>query len=157
MEPTTSFAQLAARRLGKPVIAGAYEKGLLPGRRFDLITVNQVLEHVLDPIGFLRDLRSELAPGGMVYLEVPHIADIGHLPASHDRFLMQHLWFFSTASLTNVCRLAGFEPIAVEKQFTLRERNNAVMLMKPAAAGATVELAKDDPAAIRALSRLSAH
>ncbi|MNC95890.1 hypothetical protein D3C83_131150 [compost metagenome] len=87
---------------------------------------------------------------------MPHIADIGHLPASHDRFLMQHLWFFSTASLTNVCRLAGFEPIAVEQEFTIRERNNAVMLMKPAAAGTKVELAKDDPTAIRAMSRLAA-
>lgn len=154
VEPTLTFAALAARRLGKPVIGGVYQPGLFPGRRFDLITVNQVLEHLLDPIGFLKDLRSELAPGGLIYLEVPHIADIGHLPATHDRFLMQHLWFFSETSLTNVCRIAGYEPIAVEKELTIRDRNNAVLLMKPAAAGAKVELAHDDPAAIRAMSRL---
>jgi SAM-dependent methyltransferase len=131
-----------------------FQRDLFPGRHFDLITVNQVLEHVLDPIGFLKDLRSGLAPGGMIYLEVPHIADIGHLPPTHDRFLMQHLWFFSTASLTNVCRIAGYEPVAVEQELTLRDRNNAVMLMKPAAAGTKVELTREDPAAIRAINRL---
>jgi len=157
VEPTTAFAQLAARRLGQPVIAGAYKPGLFPGRKFDLVTVNQVLEHLFDPIGFLKSLRLELAEGGAVYLEVPHIADIGHLPPTHDRFLMQHLWFFSTASLTNVCRLAGYEPVAIEKQHTLRDRNNAVMLMRPVSTGkGKPELLKEDPAAIRAMSRLTA-
>lgn len=155
VEPTAAFAALARRRLGKPVVTGGYRPGLFKDQSFDLITVNQVLEHVVDPVAFLRDLRKDLADGGAIYLEVPEISDIGHLPPDHDRFRMQHLWFFSEASLTNVCRKAGYEMIAAERQITVRQRHNQVVLIRPAAAaGGGSELLRDDPARILSISRL---
>lgn len=40
--------------------------------RFDLVIANDVLEHVREPAGFLRNLRDWLAPGGAAYLEIPN-------------------------------------------------------------------------------------
>jgi 2-polyprenyl-3-methyl-5-hydroxy-6-metoxy-1,4-benzoquinol methylase len=40
--------------------------------RFDIITCNDVIEHVLDPPQAIRNLSDMLAPGGMVYFEIPN-------------------------------------------------------------------------------------
>jgi 2-polyprenyl-3-methyl-5-hydroxy-6-metoxy-1,4-benzoquinol methylase len=44
---------------------------------FDLITANDVLEHVEDPAGTIRHIARLLAPGGAAYLEIPN----GEFPA----------------------------------------------------------------------------
>jgi SAM-dependent methyltransferase len=40
--------------------------------KFDLVTVFQVLEHVSDPVGFLKHASQFLAPGGCVSVAVPN-------------------------------------------------------------------------------------
>lgn len=151
VEPTTSFAELARRRAGMEVVTGMYTPDLFAGRRFALITANQVLEHVPDPVGFLKGLRSRLAEDGLFYIETPHVSDLAHLPKDHDRFLMQHLWMFSEASMSNVCRSAGLEIVSIERVRTLRDRNNLLALLKPAAGPHQGELERDRPEDILAL------
>lgn len=153
VEPTASFAELAARRLGQPVIAGSYRSGLFDGARFDLITINQVLEHVLDPVAFLADVRHDLADSGMVYLEVPDIEDLGYLAPSHDRFMMQHLWVFSRTSLTNVCRRAGYAIVKLDQQVTVRQKRNIVALLSKTDTAAPSDLLRDAPQLIASLRR----
>jgi SAM-dependent methyltransferase len=152
VEPTSAFAELAGRRLQMPVIAGSYRSGLFPNSKFDLITINQVLEHVLDPIEFLKDVSNDLADGGHVYLEVPDLLDLSYLPPEHDRFLMQHLWVFSRASLQNVCRKAGYSVVAVDQQVTIRAKRNVVVVLKkdPGAAG---DLVRDDVQWVQSLRK----
>lgn len=153
VEPTAAFADLARRRLGAPVETDNYKPGLFPSRRFDLITVNQVLEHVKDPVAFLKGvLATDLAKDGMVYIDVPHVSDFGFLPEDHDRFRMQHLWYFSEASLGNVCRLAGYDVAFADRQRTLRGRNNLIVAIAPAAsAGRKVELSRERPESVLSL------
>ena len=40
-------------------------------RTFDVVMANQVLEHTPDALEFLRKMRTFLAPGGVIYIEVP--------------------------------------------------------------------------------------
>ncbi len=42
------------------------------GRRFDIITFFQVLEHVDDPVSFIGTVSSLLAPGGYILFDVPN-------------------------------------------------------------------------------------
>ena len=146
VEPTPAFAELASRRLAQPVVAGSYRSKLFAPRRFDLITVNQVLEHVVDPVAFLADVRGDLADGGCVYLEVPDVLDLAFLEPTHDRFQMQHLWYFSEKSLTNVCRRAGYAVTALARQVTVRQKRNLVVVLEADGAGAAHdgELLRDD-------------
>ncbi len=157
VEPTPAFAELAARRLARPVIAGIYRSGLFAGPRFDLISINQVLEHVVDPHAFLGDVRQDLADSGLVYLEVPDVLDLGFLAPTHDRFMMQHLWVFSRSSLANLCRRAGYTVVALDQQVTFRQKRNLVALLSknPSAADAAVdrELLRDEPEWVVSLRR----
>jgi SAM-dependent methyltransferase len=41
-------------------------------RKFDWVNIDNVLEHLPDPAGTLRNLKSRLNPGGFIYVEVPN-------------------------------------------------------------------------------------
>jgi SAM-dependent methyltransferase len=153
VEPTPAFAELARRRLNQPVIAGSYRSGLFEGKVFDLITINQVLEHVVDPVGFLMEVRNDLAEGGYVYLEVPDVLDLGHLTPNHDRFLMQHLWVFSKSSLGNVCRHADYDILGIDQQVTVRDKRNLIVLLSARAATQPQDLLRDAPEWVLSLRR----
>jgi len=131
VEPTNSFAKLASRRLSEEVIVGPYSAGLFPDKKFDLISINQVLEHIINPKSFLLDIKQDLAEGGFIYIEVPDVSDFETLPPEHDRFQMQHLWYFSMASFSNLCGLTDYKILAIEKQRTYRGRNNLRALISP--------------------------
>lgn len=154
VESTPLFAELAGRRLNLPVMKCSYQSGLFPKQRFELISINQVLEHVLDPVAFLQDVRNDLADEGYVYLEVPDILDLPHLPPEHDRFTMPHLWVFSESSLTNVCRRAGYEVRVVEHQVTVRHKRNLIVLLtKQKSVSVQNVLLRDDPEWVLSLRR----
>jgi 2-polyprenyl-3-methyl-5-hydroxy-6-metoxy-1,4-benzoquinol methylase len=44
-------------------------------KTFDFITLNKVLEHIPKPIHFLKKVKETLKPGGIIYVEVPHISN----------------------------------------------------------------------------------
>jgi SAM-dependent methyltransferase len=70
---------------------------------FELITCWDVLEHLPDPFGVLRELGSLLTPGGLLAVVVPVIENINArwMPWSWDQYKPpEHLWFFSRQSLT---------------------------------------------------------
>lgn len=131
VEPTPSFAELADRRLGGTVLNSNYTSGHFPGVKFQLIACSQVLEHVDDPLNFLSQIRTDLADDGFLYLEIPHVRDFDSLPLDHDRFQMQHFWYFSEQTIQAFSSLAGLRVVASEVISTVRKRNNlAVMLCK---------------------------
>ena len=51
-------------------LAGGIEQ--VAGRRFDLVTSMEVIEHVTDPAGFVAGLAAALAPGGLLVLSTPN-------------------------------------------------------------------------------------
>lgn len=74
----------------------------LPRRDFDLITMSHVLEHIADPIGYIRMLVDEgyLAKGGGFLVEVPGAA----APSAWSSF---HAVLFNAASLQRTMEEAG--------------------------------------------------
>jgi SAM-dependent methyltransferase len=81
--------------------------------------VNNVLEHVKDPSGFLKELRRLLRPGGQCYLSVPNgpVESTGllryHRIAKEPvRARNGHLFFFSQAALHILFQESHFKIIS---------------------------------------------
>lgn len=124
VEPTSSFAELAVRRTGAQVANQNYTCGIFGERKFDLITCCQVLEHIGAIIKFLSDIRSDLTDSGYLYIEVPDISDFGILPLDHDRFMVQHISYFSEPVLRVALELSGFKNLYQGITNSIRGRNN---------------------------------
>lgn len=93
-------------QLGLEVEGGFFSAAALRGRTFDLTCLFHVLEHVHDPLSFLKDVRASLKPGGRLFIEVP---DLLRPYGSYDDFFQNaHLYYFSPATLTAFLQKTGF-------------------------------------------------
>lgn len=93
---------------------------------FDLITFNKVLEHVADPIDVLRGTVRLLAPGGLVYVELPDGEAAEVEGKEREEYFLGHIHVFSFASLALLVAHAGLRLLRCERlrepssKFTLR-------------------------------------
>lgn len=100
-----------ARRSGVPVWQGPYDTAPFEPASFDVITTHQVIEHVPDPLAFLRALYAWLKPGGLLWIGTPNL----DCPI-HEKFgefygnlhPPQHMVVFNQKSLANLTHAAGF-------------------------------------------------
>jgi len=81
---------------------------------FDLITCFQTLEHIDDPLSFLKELHKHLKPGGYLYLELPNLNDA--LLDVYDSkeyadfyFREPHVSYFTRSTLSRMLKKAGFQ------------------------------------------------
>ena len=89
---------------------GAWQEMDYPRGQFGLITCLHVLEHLRRPVEALARMRDWLAPGGVLYLEVPNMQ--GYDPKGFERFHFAHVLGFSGANLQLAARMAGFGLLA---------------------------------------------
>ncbi|RKY92666.1 hypothetical protein DRQ15_01710 [candidate division KSB1 bacterium] len=106
--------KIARTQLGLNVTLGTLEKAEFPDNFFDIILLNDILEHVRDPLQFLTTVYARLASGGKVFLRVPNgRCDI--LPFVQDyqkgyvRVQTQaHLYYFEPEVLQRILIAIGF-------------------------------------------------
>lgn len=70
LEPDVAVAD-AARRRGVPVRSGFFPDALADDERFDVISFNDVLEHIPDINKTLDACRERLQPGGLLVINAP--------------------------------------------------------------------------------------
>lgn len=83
------------------------------GKTFDVICMFHVLEHIKEPVTFLKNCKSMLSPGGIIIIEVPHIEDpllslYNCEPFKDFYFMPMHVFIYSLKSLDFVLSSAGF-------------------------------------------------
>ncbi len=76
--------------------------------RFDVISLNKVLEHVPAPIDFLAHTKRFLKPGGFVYLEVPDGEIAAYDGIERQEFFIDHGHVFGAVSFALTIRSAGY-------------------------------------------------
>lgn len=88
--------------------------------KVDLAVSLHVIEHVDDPVSYLREIHSVMADEGVVYVATPNKRDI-LLDLTFDAFApffyrTAHLWYFDESSLRWVSREAGFADVQIKFQ-----------------------------------------
>ncbi len=107
VEPSASARTQAAQQHGVELLAE-----LPAGGSWDLITFVHSLEHVPDPLAYLRRVVDLLRPGGCLYIEVPHAGSVEMWRPRWRRRILTlpaHLYHFTPESLERLAREAGLE------------------------------------------------
>lgn len=102
----------AGRRAGIEIVPDFYPSPSLT-EHFDVLFHYDVLEHVEDPVAFLRAHHANLSSHGALIFAVPdcsHHIELGDV----SMLLHEHLNYFDGESLSHVVRAAGFEPLLLE-------------------------------------------
>ncbi len=85
--------------------------------KVDVATCFSVLEHIEDPVIFLREIRELLADDGVLHLSTPNAGDalLEAMPQEYPRFFYRsaHLWYFDQQSLRNLLEICGFKDVSV--------------------------------------------
>lgn len=92
----------------------------LKGEKFDLITLNQVLEHIYEPKIFIKQILTLLKKGGHLVIEVPSITNAIvslYKSESFKEFWFQdpHLYYYSPFTMKNLLKeFVNEEQIQIE-------------------------------------------
>jgi len=97
-----------------------------PDAFFDYVHVNNVLEHVLDPVSLLRECRRIIKPDGIFFLSVPNgfndsldLIDFYHQENKPARSKNGHIFFFPGKTLLRLFGQIGFR-VAKKKTYSLK-------------------------------------
>jgi SAM-dependent methyltransferase len=105
VEPSESLARMARDRGLATKILQEDASGLDPMPHTDLFTMFDVLEHIEDDVGFLRQLRAKGGPRHQILVSVPAFQ---FLYSAHDRML-HHYRRYSTKTLGDALEGAGYK------------------------------------------------
>ncbi len=128
IEPDPVARKVAAER-GLEVYEGTAEDppAAIRAGQFDLVVMQHVLEHCLDPLLALRIATSYLKPGGVMVIETPNNAAKGCYASGATwpwLDVPRHLNFFTAHSLDQMCQQTGTTRIATEYTGYIRQFQN---------------------------------
>lgn len=109
IEPNAGYAAYCRDDLGLDVRTAHLAPELFDAASFDLIRLNHVLEHLNDPVGYLEMMAGWLAPGGLLYVEVPNIETYAREKSRGNMFHFGHIFNFNPWTLRTAAELAGLE------------------------------------------------
>ncbi len=115
IEPS-GYAAEQARHQGIEVFCGTaeeYAQKSNGAKRFDIITLNHVLEHLLDPVATLATLKTLLNSEGIIWIAVPNGASWSFRRLRdhwHSLDVPYHVQHFSPSSLQHCGAKAGLKP-----------------------------------------------
>jgi 2-polyprenyl-3-methyl-5-hydroxy-6-metoxy-1,4-benzoquinol methylase len=102
-----------ARSRADRVLLGGTEE-VPAGERFDCIACIHVIEHIYDPVTFLRTLAGHLRPGGWMMLATPDMGSFWR-PLMRYRWpffkLPEHVTYFDRRTLSELLHRGGYEEV----------------------------------------------
>lgn len=72
VEPSEVTAQFGRDYFGLEVINSTLEEAALPSEEFDLVTLNDVFEHLPNPASVVAEIRRVLRPDGLLFIKTPN-------------------------------------------------------------------------------------
>lgn len=97
-------------------------EGVFPSKfnlkKFDLCALNKIVEHIKNPVSFLKNVRKTLNPKrGILYIEVPDKMTIDFRPPTDNILGALHHHLYDLKSLALLLEKSGFVPLQVLRFF----------------------------------------
>ncbi|MDF1527110.1 MAG: class I SAM-dependent methyltransferase [bacterium] len=111
VEISSYSGTIAGDKVGKDRIhIGTIEAAAFEGKKFDVITMFDLLEHVPDLHETLTTVFSLLKTGGLVYVVTPDAGSLSHLAMGKHwgHYKREHLYYFNRSSLEQLLRKHEF-------------------------------------------------
>jgi 2-polyprenyl-3-methyl-5-hydroxy-6-metoxy-1,4-benzoquinol methylase len=83
---------------------------------FDIVILRQVLEHVVNPKAFIKEVKQKISKDGLLYLEVPNGSKSIAKSRFHD-FYYEHVSYFTKSSMILLLEHAGFEVVSCISEY----------------------------------------
>ncbi len=82
---------------------------------FDVVSMFDVIEHLTDPVEYLKEVRRILRPGGLLYIETPNFNSITRycLGKHWSIFFPWHLYYFTSRTLARLVNKVSLDVISV--------------------------------------------
>jgi len=107
IEPGDAYREYSQRE-GITAVKSLNELNTNYERSFDLVTMAHTLEHLPEPLSYLRNLRERwLTDKGFILIEVPNLL-------GHNSFELAHLTAFTSQTLSTMLHQAGFEVVRIQ-------------------------------------------
>jgi SAM-dependent methyltransferase len=125
LEVSPWVVEFARRTFGVPVYLGPVEQQPLPPASLDVIVLNDLLEHLTDPLATLGRCAELLADDGLLVVQTPCFPEeLSHeeLSARGHRFLemmtgevtVEHVYLYSRRALERLLAAVGFPAVCYE-------------------------------------------
>ncbi len=122
VEPSHALATLARSWWGLNITEGFIETLDLPTNHFDVVTMTDVFEHVVNPREVLRAIRRVIRPDGLLFIKVPNgrfnilkfqIRRLLGKKNADDFDSYEHVVHYTEETLTKMLEASGFEPLEI--------------------------------------------
>ena len=108
----TRILDIGRKFTGLDLRGGGLPAALTDGKRYDLVILRHVFEHLLDPITEAQSLKELLHDSGQLFIEVPGVFNEQRMePDPIMMFDAFHTFYYSFDTLTQVMNSCGFQRI----------------------------------------------
>jgi SAM-dependent methyltransferase len=117
IEPNPNAAERAQKNHGLRVLTGTLEQTRFSPHSFDVVLMEYVFEHVLEPNKTLQRLHEILDKNGLFVLDVPNINALEFKLFKENWFpleLPRHVFHFSPKTLSALLEKHGFEIVKIQ-------------------------------------------
>lgn len=113
-DPSEYAVKKAKKKLNGRIEHATVHSASYPEKSFDFITLFDVFEHLADPVGDIRRLRTFLKDDGHIVIATGNTDSLAaKILREHWTFYIppQHLFFFTKSTLETALSRAGFTPV----------------------------------------------
>lgn len=111
IEIPSMWAEMAREKYGDNIHIGTLEDSPYPSTYFDVITLQDVLDHLPDPLESLQRCRLLLKPGGLLLIKVHNIECLYARLSGRNFYAIippSHLFYYSDSTLRLLLEKTGF-------------------------------------------------
>ena len=114
LDPDPKAAKHIREELKIDTIEGDLFK-IKTNKKFNIATLNKVLEHVYDPVKMLKKTSEFVENGGLIYIELPDGEIASKYGKNREEFFIEHHHVFSFNSLLLMAESANLIPLKIER------------------------------------------